>query len=145
VKTLTAKLPYKEVHKASGFLANDQQQQENGGSSQPKNHQQQQQEKSINVAVVAPFMMPTQKQPSTSNSMAPNGINNKSMTAQSSGQNEDSISAKYDSINGSSLLPPPSQLLLSGFNPTKTSPTPRNGSHFQYQPIFDISGLVENF
>jgi hypothetical protein len=161
VRTLTAKLPYKEVHKATDFLhpmnASTSTIAQTSSTSTISNrqtqieNQQQQQKQPSNVAVVYPFMNGQQKL-------------QQQMTQQQQ-QNDTKLTAKqngsinpYDKIG--SLLPPPSELLLSGFGTAKTStalyqtpsdtlgekqPQQKNGFiaplHHQYQPIFDISGI----
>ncbi|KAL3072652.1 hypothetical protein niasHS_017626 [Heterodera schachtii] len=125
VKTLASKLRYNDVHKANEFFAIDQSKSKNNWTNlltdwtanDLKFEEVRRQQSSSNVAVVQPFL-----------------------------NNQNEVEAVQDQCPpvkpAGSLLPPPSDLLLSGLG--ISSAQIRLSDHLKCQPLFDIS-VTTNF
>ncbi|KAL3123816.1 hypothetical protein niasHT_010029 [Heterodera trifolii] len=123
VKTLASKLRYNDVHKANEFFAIDQSKSKNNWTNlltdwttnDRKFEEVRRQQSSSNVAVVQPFL-----------------------------NNQNEVEAVKDQCPpvklAGSLLPPPSDLLLSGLG--TSSAQIRHSDHLKCQPLFDISAPV---
>ncbi|KAI3420388.1 hypothetical protein GPALN_003689 [Globodera pallida] len=126
VKILASKLRYNNVHKANEFLVldkidtkTDQTIPLTERTANDRNLYRARQQQISNVAVVLPFM--TSK-----------------VSAESEERSKSANSSKHSPIKiVGSLLPPPSDLLLSGLG---SSTQKRTHDHLQFQPLFDISG-----